>query len=213
MPVEFECPHCQQADRADTQKPHAAARRMHAVRQAVLHAMGHQARRHRPAPRRRRQRTLRAGPQFLQQTVECRAVRADESRRLHGRPGADTDKLAVEDQWILSRLVHRHRADSPTALEQYKFADAARVLYDFAWDEFCSFYLEMSKSPLAGRRHTTCRSANPGPHSRRHPAFAPSDVAIHHRRVWQRLNAIAPQRGFATVSSEGQVRSPPPKAS
>ncbi len=35
------------------------------------------------------------------------------------------------------------------ALEGYHFADAARVLYDFAWDEFCSFYVEMVKTRLA----------------------------------------------------------------
>ena len=34
------------------------------------------------------------------------------------------------------------------ALEAYKFADASRALYDFAWDEFCSFYVEMAKGRL-----------------------------------------------------------------
>ena len=38
------------------------------------------------------------------------------------------------------------------ALAEYRYADAARVLYDFAWDEFCSFYVEMVKGRLAGRR-------------------------------------------------------------
>ena len=35
------------------------------------------------------------------------------------------------------------------ALEHYRFADAARTLYDFAWDEFCSFYVEMVKARFA----------------------------------------------------------------
>jgi valyl-tRNA synthetase len=35
------------------------------------------------------------------------------------------------------------------ALDGYHFADAARLLYDFAWDEFCSFYVEMVKTRLA----------------------------------------------------------------
>src|SRR5688572_30179420 len=56
-------------------------------------------------------------------------------------------ELAVEDQWILSRL-STVTTQVTAALEQFKFADAARLLYDFAWDEFCSFYLEMSKSRL-----------------------------------------------------------------
>jgi valyl-tRNA synthetase len=38
------------------------------------------------------------------------------------------------------------------ALEGYHYADAARALYDFAWDEFCSFYVEMLKPRLADER-------------------------------------------------------------
>ena len=37
------------------------------------------------------------------------------------------------------------------ALDRYKYADAARVLYEFAWDEFCSFYVEMVKNAAPGR--------------------------------------------------------------
>jgi valyl-tRNA synthetase len=33
-------------------------------------------------------------------------------------------------------------------LESYHYADAARTLYDFAWDEFCSFFVEMLKNRL-----------------------------------------------------------------
>jgi valyl-tRNA synthetase len=61
-------------------------------------------------------------------------------------PVADS-QLAVEDRWLLSRLATVTFA-ATEALEQYRFADAARVLYDFAWDEFCSFYVEMAKGRL-----------------------------------------------------------------
>jgi len=57
------------------------------------------------------------------------------------------DQLAVEDRWILSRLATVTAAVTD-ALDGYKYAEAARQLYDFAWDEFCSFYVEMSKSRL-----------------------------------------------------------------
>ncbi|MHC4176367.1 MAG: class I tRNA ligase family protein, partial [Planctomycetota bacterium] len=65
-------------------------------------------------------------------------------------PVAD-EQLLVEDRWILSRLstVTRQVTD---ALAGYKFADAARTLYDFSWDEFCSFYVEMIKSRLRDER-------------------------------------------------------------
>ena len=39
-------------------------------------------------------------------------------------------------------------AEVTDALGQYRFADATRTLYDFAWDEFCSFYIEMLKERL-----------------------------------------------------------------
>ena len=53
----------------------------------------------------------------------------------------------IEDQWILSRLatVTKHVTE---ALESYHYADAMRELYDFAWDDFCSFYIEISKNRL-----------------------------------------------------------------
>ncbi len=57
------------------------------------------------------------------------------------------EELRLEDKWILSRLatVTKQVTD---ALAEYRYADAARALYDFAWDEFCSFYVEMVKGRL-----------------------------------------------------------------
>ena len=85
MPVEFECPHCQKLIEQTQEEPRAAAREMQALRQGVLHAMGRK-----PddvaLPRGGGgERAVRAGAQFLQQAVERRPVRADESRRLHAR--------------------------------------------------------------------------------------------------------------------------------
>src|SRR5436190_1363097 len=39
-------------------------------------------------------------------------------------------------------------AEATAAIEGYHFADACLVLYGFAWDEFCSFYVEMVKGRL-----------------------------------------------------------------
>ncbi len=41
------------------------------------------------------------------------------------------------------------------SLDAYRFADAARTLYDFAWDDFCSSYLEMVKERLQVPRDAT----------------------------------------------------------
>jgi valyl-tRNA synthetase len=53
--------------------------------------------------------------------------------------------LMLEDRWLLSRLV-TVSGEVTEALAEYRFADAARTLYGFAWDEFCSFYVEMTKA-------------------------------------------------------------------
>ncbi|MEX2560318.1 MAG: valine--tRNA ligase [Pirellulales bacterium] len=61
-------------------------------------------------------------------------------------PVAESE-LAVEDRWILSRL-STVTGQVTEALDAYRYADAMRLLYEFAWDDFCSFYLEMSKGRL-----------------------------------------------------------------
>jgi valyl-tRNA synthetase len=49
-----------------------------------------------------------------------------------------------EDRWILSRLATT--VDSVTAsLDCYEFGEAAQLLYKFVWDDFCDWYIELSK--------------------------------------------------------------------
>ena len=60
-----------------------------------------------------------------------------------------TKNKSVADEWILTRLnetieeVTRH-------IERYDFGEAGRHLYNFIWDDFCDWYIEMSKLPLYG---------------------------------------------------------------
>ncbi len=56
-------------------------------------------------------------------------------------------QLPLEDRWILSRLSTTTQSVSQ-AIDSYGYADAARLVYDFAWDEFCSYYVEMAKPRL-----------------------------------------------------------------
>ncbi len=58
------------------------------------------------------------------------------------------DELLLEDRWLLSRLA-TVTGKVTEALEEYRYADAARELYHFAWDDFCSFYVEMVKARFA----------------------------------------------------------------
>ncbi|SHE79365.1 valyl-tRNA synthetase [Seinonella peptonophila] len=58
-------------------------------------------------------------------------------------------ELGVADQWVLHRL--RETAEEVTRhLEEYNFGEAGRKLYDFVWDEFCDWYIELAKFYLYG---------------------------------------------------------------
>jgi valyl-tRNA synthetase len=59
----------------------------------------------------------------------------------------NVNELPVEDRWLLSRL-STVTEEVTAAIEAFRYADAAKSLYDFAWDEFCSFFVEISKSQL-----------------------------------------------------------------
>ena len=59
----------------------------------------------------------------------------------------DVGKLPLEDRWILSRLATTTTTVTE-AIHEYRHSDAARLIYDFAWDEFCSYYVEMAKPRL-----------------------------------------------------------------
>ena len=105
------------------------------------------------------------------------------------------DEMQIEDRWILSRL--STITDQVTgALEAYRYADAARVLYDFAWDEFCSFYVEMIKDRI--------RPPNPDPNAQRVLAQTLDTILrlLHPiipfvtEEVWQLLAKAAPDRGL-----------------
>ncbi len=57
--------------------------------------------------------------------------------------------LSLADRWILSRL-HRRIQEITAFIEEYELGEAARALYDFIWDEFCDWYIELSKVTLYG---------------------------------------------------------------
>jgi valyl-tRNA synthetase len=115
---------------------------------------------------------------------------------------ADAD-LAVEDRWILSRLA-TVTSQTTDALEQFHFADAARVLYDFAWNEFCSFYVEMVKARL-GNPATRPTAQRVLAHTLDtllrllHP-LAPFVT----EEVWQLLGEAAPERGLPEAQAPAE---------
>jgi valyl-tRNA synthetase len=63
-------------------------------------------------------------------------------------PLPDVSSLNAIDRWILSRLSETLR-DVDALLEGYEFARACEILYHFAWDDLCDWYLELSKETFA----------------------------------------------------------------
>ena len=63
--------------------------------------------------------------------------------------GQDSSKIELSsaDRWIISRLQHTEKVVTE-ALEQYRFDLACQAIYEFTWDEYCAWYLELSKPVL-----------------------------------------------------------------
>ena len=57
-------------------------------------------------------------------------------------------KFSSADLWILSRL-NRATKEVNEALEAFRFNDAALTVYKFIWNEYCDWYIELTKSKLA----------------------------------------------------------------
>ena len=60
---------------------------------------------------------------------------------------ADPEKYTLADRWILSRFQTTVK-DVTAYLEAYELGEAARVLYEFIWNEFCDWYIELVKPRL-----------------------------------------------------------------
>ena len=59
------------------------------------------------------------------------------------------EQLELEDKWILSKLNAVIR-DVTANMESYEMGVAAQKLYDFIWDTFCDWYIELTKARLNG---------------------------------------------------------------
>ena len=118
----------------------------------------------------------------------------------------DEAELTIEDRWLLSQLFNV-TSKVNAAMDDFRYAEAVGVLYDFAWNDFCSFFLEIVKDRLSDDARR--------PHAQRmlvlgldtlmrllHP-FTP----FLSEEIWQILNRIAPKRGMlAQPASECLVR-------
>ena len=62
-------------------------------------------------------------------------------------------KLSLADRWIRSRL-QQTISNVTDAIEGYRFDHAAQAIYEFTWNEYCDWYLELSKTVLNNENST-----------------------------------------------------------
>ena len=59
------------------------------------------------------------------------------------------EELELEDKWVLSRLNKLIR-DVTANLDSYELGVASANVYDFIWDTYCDWYIELTKTRLTG---------------------------------------------------------------
>ncbi|MDQ6621649.1 MAG: valine--tRNA ligase [Pseudomonadota bacterium] len=69
--------------------------------------------------------------------------------------------LTFVDRWLVGRL-QRAKRDIAEGIETYRFDHAARALYEFVWDEYCDWYVELAKVQLGRADQTGDESAARG---------------------------------------------------
>lgn len=106
--------------------------------------------------------------------------------------------LSLADLWILS-VLQKTIGLAHSALSQYRFDLFAQALYDFTWNEFCDWYLELSKPVL-----TSSSSSKAALHGTRHTLIYVLETVLRllhpvmpfiTEEIWQRIAPLAGKLG------------------
>ena len=65
--------------------------------------------------------------------------------------------MALHDRWIVSRL-NKTARDLNTAIDSYEFHGAVQSLYHFFWDDFCDWYIELTKADVTAEQESAPRT-------------------------------------------------------
>ncbi len=71
-------------------------------------------------------------------------------------PATVNEASSLHDRWILSRL-NKTARDVHAALAGYEFHEAVQTLYHFFWDDFCDWYIELTKADVTSEDSTQQR--------------------------------------------------------
>jgi valyl-tRNA synthetase len=70
---------------------------------------------------------------------------------------SSTEGLALHDRWIVSRL-NKTAVELRDALANYEFHGAVQTLYHFFWDDFCDWYIELTKADVIAEEPSAKRT-------------------------------------------------------
>ncbi|MBQ9374420.1 MAG: valine--tRNA ligase, partial [Oscillospiraceae bacterium] len=68
------------------------------------------------------------------------------------------EKLEIADRWILSKL-NRVTREVTENLDKFELGVAIQKIYDFIWDDYCDWYIELTKARLYGENEGSKRTA------------------------------------------------------
>ena len=107
----------------------------------------------------------------------------------------DGSRWSVADRWIVSRFNHTV-GEADAALEIYRFDQYAKACYDFFWNDFCDWYVEVCKPALkvpetAGQTAEVLAAVLDGSLRLMHPM-----IPFITEMIWDRLNEVRPVRGL-----------------
>jgi valyl-tRNA synthetase len=83
---------------------------------------------------------------YVMMNVEAQDLAIGAPRTGHSEPVSEIER-SLADRWILSRL-QKTKQSVNDAIQHYRFDHAAQAIYEFTWNEYCDWYLELSKPIL-----------------------------------------------------------------
>ncbi len=102
---------------------------------------------------------------------------------------------SAADRWIVSRL-HKMIADVRTHINEYRLDLASQRLYEFIWNEYCDWYLELSKPVI---QNGTARRTE------RHPLYLVTRFGDQPARAAP-VHAFYYRRNLATAQGAAEYR-------
>lgn len=75
----------------------------------------------------------------------------------YGVTARENNSFTLADQWILSRFAKTVN-EVTWNLERFELGEAARLLYEFIWNEYCDWYIEMAKARLYNKEDVAART-------------------------------------------------------